>query len=486
MPSAHKATITLCMIVKNEEANLEDCLRPIAHLFDEIVIVDTGSTDRTREIAHQFTDIVPDFPWCDDFSAARNESLRYAQGDWIFWLDADDRIPDHQVKKLAQLLKGLGHAKHAYRMTTVCRSQYECDGVKYLSHFRLFRRDPRLQWQGRVHEQIRPEFRDLGFEVRTHPLRIEHGGYADGPLNLKKAQRDIRLLRLDFATDPEDPGTILHLAMAYARVSNYPEARNHLQTLIQRETPRQQEWLSRAYEILIEISLKMGDLKGALAVSERAMVAFPFEISLLYMRAQVLFEIDEFNTCADLLQHIRKLPSPRAFHGGTGQIQSKWVPILLADCWRHLGKYKQAIELLERAIVKHSNEVRMLYALGCCYLASGQRKSLQVLRKKMEPVPQGDVFSMLLYIQDRLHHGELEKLDEWFEKLIQLAPLMPYPRLLRVEYLRQTNVKLVDYLAACRDALRLSPNHPILREQIGKIETILAQHATADTTANLR
>lgn len=474
------------MIVKNEAANLENCLGPIAHLFDEIVIVDTGSTDHTREIARQFTDIVPDFPWCDDFSAARNESLRHAQGDWIFWLDADDRIPEHQIRKLAQLLKGLGQAKRAYQMITVCRSQFECDGVRHLTHTRLFRRDPRIQWQGRVHEQLRPEFRELGIEVRSHPLRIEHGGYADGPLNLKKAQRDIRLLRLDFATDPENPSTILHLAMAYARVSNYLEGRKHLLTLIERESPRQQEWLVRAYELIMEFSLKLGDLQGALAVSERGEAAFPDDISLLYMRAQVLFEVDDFNTCADLLLRIRKLPSPRAFHGGKGQIQSKWVPIILGDCWRHLGKYKQAIELLERSIQKHPGEVRMMYSLGCCYLAAGQRQSLQNLRKKMEPVPQGDVFSLLLYIQDRLHHRELENLDEWFEKLIHLAPLMPYPRLLRVEYLRQTNVKLVDYLAACRDALRLSPNHPVLREQIGKIETILAEYSTADTTANLR
>jgi glycosyltransferase involved in cell wall biosynthesis len=474
------------MIVKNEEANLENCLRPIAHLFDEIVIVDTGSTDRTREIAFQFTDIVPDFPWCDDFSAARNETLRHAQGDWIFWLDADDRIPEHQIKKLAQLLKGLGHARHAYRMTTVCRSQYECDGVKHLSHFRLFRRDPRIQWQGRVHEQLRPEFRDLGFDIRDHPLRIEHGGYADGPLNLKKAQRDIRLLRLDFATDPESPSTIMHLAMAYARVSNYAEARKHLQILIDRETPQQKDWLSRAYELLIEISMKMGDLPGSLVVSERAVSAFPQEVSLLFERAQVLFEVDNYKTCADLLMYIRKLPAPRVSYGGKGQIQSKWVPILLADCWRHLGKYKQAIELLEKTIPKHPNEVRMLYSLGCCYLADGQRKSIENLRKKMEPVPQGGVFSLLLYIQDRLHHRELDKLDEWFEKLIHLAPAMPYPRLLRLEYLRQTDVKLVDYLAACRDAQRLNPHNSVLQDQITKIETFLAEKSPPQTTSDLR
>src|SRR6478736_8097581 len=92
------------MIVRDEEQNLEACLAPIADLFDEIVIVDTGSTDGTKEIARRFTPHVHDFPWCDDFSAARNESLKYATGDWIFWLDADDRLSPENVARLSNLL----------------------------------------------------------------------------------------------------------------------------------------------------------------------------------------------------------------------------------------------------------------------------------------------------------------------------------------------------------------------------------------------
>ena len=108
--------ISLCMIVKNEEANLEACLRPVCGLVDEIVVVDTGSSDRTREIASDLGARVFDFPWCDDFSAARNESQRYARGEWVFWLDADDRVDEANVKKLERVFgelyptrKGLAH-----------------------------------------------------------------------------------------------------------------------------------------------------------------------------------------------------------------------------------------------------------------------------------------------------------------------------------------------------------------------------------------
>ena len=86
------ASVSLCMIVKNEEDVLERCLESAAGLADEIIIVDTGSIDRTQEIAARFTDRIFDFPWQDDFSAARNESFSHASMDYCLWLDADDLL----------------------------------------------------------------------------------------------------------------------------------------------------------------------------------------------------------------------------------------------------------------------------------------------------------------------------------------------------------------------------------------------------------
>src|SRR5436305_605709 len=102
------------MIVRNEERQLDECLAPVASLFDEIVIVDTGSLDDTRRIAGRFTLQVIDFPWCDDFSAARNASLSQSRGDWVFWLDADDRIDEENVVRLRGLLSSLGEQPRSY------------------------------------------------------------------------------------------------------------------------------------------------------------------------------------------------------------------------------------------------------------------------------------------------------------------------------------------------------------------------------------
>ena len=98
-------TLSLCMITKNEEQFLEQCLNSVKELVDEIIIVDTGSTDKTKEIASKFTDKIYDFQWCDDFSAARNESLKYATQDWILVLDADEVISKEDYQKIKELIQ---------------------------------------------------------------------------------------------------------------------------------------------------------------------------------------------------------------------------------------------------------------------------------------------------------------------------------------------------------------------------------------------
>ena len=94
------STISLCMITKNEERYLEQCLNSVKEIVDEIIIVDTGSTDKTKEIAKKFKAKIIDFKWIDDFSAARNESLKHAAKDWILVLDADEVIEKNDFKKI--------------------------------------------------------------------------------------------------------------------------------------------------------------------------------------------------------------------------------------------------------------------------------------------------------------------------------------------------------------------------------------------------
>ena len=108
--------ISLCMIVKNEERVLARCLNSVLRAVDEIITVDTGSADKTKEIAARYSDKVFDFEWCDDFSAARNFAFSKAERDYILWLDADDVLLPPDLEKLIDLKQSAEKSVNAFYM----------------------------------------------------------------------------------------------------------------------------------------------------------------------------------------------------------------------------------------------------------------------------------------------------------------------------------------------------------------------------------
>lgn len=148
---------SLCMIVKNEEKSLPKCLESVKDIFDEIVIVDTGSTDRTKITARAFTDKIFDFPWCDDFSAARNFSFSKATGDYIAWLDADDVLDEANRNAFLKLKDSLSFDTDVVMMRYT--SAFHSDGSPAFYYYRerLVKRMAHFSWYGFVHEVIVPK-----------------------------------------------------------------------------------------------------------------------------------------------------------------------------------------------------------------------------------------------------------------------------------------------------------------------------------------
>jgi len=170
----------------------------LAELVSEVIVVDTGSTDETRQVAAAHGAKVIDFPWCDNFAAARNECLKHASGDWILWLDADEFFDETNRQKLRELFAGLKDEKAAYVMTQRSRHQHGDAGAR-VRQVRLFRRHPAVGWEYRVHEQLLPSLRRGGFDVRFTDITLEHTGYQDPALRRRKLERNLRLLHLDQA-----------------------------------------------------------------------------------------------------------------------------------------------------------------------------------------------------------------------------------------------------------------------------------------------
>ncbi|PAD30662.1 glycosyltransferase family 2 protein [Paenibacillus sp. 7523-1] len=171
--------LSICMIVKDEERVLERCLSSVQDLADEIIIVDTGSTDKTKEIAKKYTDKVYDFKWCNDFSKARNESIIHATGQWILVLDADEYIAaeDHQDWRdflhKEELLPHLAYTLPVINFTG--EKEYE-DEITTAPVTRLFPNNMGIMFERPIHEQLTRGLQgDLYYKAIN--LNIYHTGY---------------------------------------------------------------------------------------------------------------------------------------------------------------------------------------------------------------------------------------------------------------------------------------------------------------------
>ncbi len=210
--------ISACMIVKNEEHFLPQCLRSIRDLVDEIVIVDTGSTDNTIQIAERFGARIYRHPWENDFSKHRNQSLSYAKGDWIFVIDADEKLDPASVPLVRNFL-----AKHNPEVISVYVRSY-MDRGKYYNEAtspRLFKNNIGMKYSGIVHNQLDCAGRVVAFLKAV----IWHYGYdLEGEKKQKKQERTLNLLLRQSEAKPDHVPTIHHLAVSYFAQEQYEKA----------------------------------------------------------------------------------------------------------------------------------------------------------------------------------------------------------------------------------------------------------------------
>ncbi|TCN22299.1 tetratricopeptide repeat-containing glycosyltransferase family 2 protein [Mesobacillus foraminis] len=167
-------TISLCMIVKNEEGTIERCLESVKGIVDEIIIVDTGSTDRTKEIVAQYTDHVVDFCWVDDFAAARNFAFSHAKMDYIFWLDADDVLMEEDRKKFLELKETLNPATDSVTMHYYLAFDEKGNVTTSLRRNRLVKKNNNFKWYGEVHEYLEVWGKILHSEIAVTHCSIHH------------------------------------------------------------------------------------------------------------------------------------------------------------------------------------------------------------------------------------------------------------------------------------------------------------------------
>lgn len=343
------------MIVKDEVRNLPACLVGLASVVDEIIVVDTGSTDRTKELAGSLGARVSDFPWIDDFAAARNESCRLATGEWILWLDADERIDEANRAQLADVIGRLAAGDPTrptlFMMDCVPTGRPQAL-VERVTQIRLFPNRPDLRWKGRVHERL--EFAGDNHRLEHVPadVVILHEVSADPALRVAKNFRDMRILEQEYLADPDNAQTLLNFGRLRLWQGRLSEAQRLLRRSIAQD--RQSAPIAAlAFTCLAECQQRMNRDADALRTAEEGLSLFCDYAPLLYQKACLSMNAGRHADAEFLLRKIVKIP-PRqwAATGASRHLQGVQARLMLGRICHQQGRHAEA-EVEYRSALAH-------------------------------------------------------------------------------------------------------------------------------------
>jgi GT2 family glycosyltransferase/tetratricopeptide (TPR) repeat protein len=306
--------LSLCMIVKNEEQHLARCLLSVKPAVDEMIIVDTGSTDRTKDIARVYGAKIFDFPWTNDFSIARNLSLSMASGDWILILDADEVISSLDYDALEKIVKKKPAKPVAYAMVTrnytneVAAQGWTANDRRYGMEeagtgwfpsvkVRLFINDKRIRFENPVHEFVEASLEKTGIEIKTFDMPVHHYGRFDKDKLLAKGRKYFILGKQKIEEMNGDIKALKELAVQASELGEYKTGVQLWKKVIELDRNNAAAFLNISYAYL-----KLEKYQEALVSSRRALELQPTmkEAALNYAGSELI--VGDINKTISVLE----------------------------------------------------------------------------------------------------------------------------------------------------------------------------------------
>jgi tetratricopeptide (TPR) repeat protein len=357
--------ISLCMIVKDEAAVLARCLKSVQDVADEMIVVDTGSTDRTVEVAQQFGATVYHRPWTNDFAEARNESLHHAQGDWILVLDADEALMPDCLPALRRAIQS-----PTCLAVTLLREEIGAQQNPYSLLCRLFRRHPQIRFQRPYHETIDDSVAMLlaqepSWALYSLPMAaIAHDGYRPEAIAQQgKSDRAERIMSGYLQAHPQDAYICSKLGALYVAQGRNAEGL----ALLQQGLALQPEAAAIAYELHYHLGLAYAASGQVALAQQHYEQALATELSdslklAAYINLAALYSDQNAWTQAEaLLTHVL-------------EIQPEWAiaHYNLGLIYKAQGNFSAAIAAYQKAIALQPYSPEAYQNLGVVYLKQGQ------------------------------------------------------------------------------------------------------------------
>nr|WP_315491215.1 tetratricopeptide repeat protein [uncultured Rhodoferax sp.] len=366
--------VGLCMIVKNEERALARCLASVRNWVGEMVVVDTGSTDGTIDIAKAYGARVSFFSWCDDFAAARNAALDQVTCEWVLVLDGDETLTvEDPAAFQAALLQSQWDG-----FSVPIRSFNDDGTYSKAMVFRLFRREcSGMRYRGEIHEQLQAVSEG---KLRTSSLSclyLDHDGYTAAIVaSANKAQRNIRLSHKLTESRPDDPFSwfVYAMALVHSDGDSMLAAAHRAIELINADPARVQgeHYVVNLYLSVVNLYLQRGAVEQAIEMANRALALFPESPDLLYKRGSVRIAEGKFvgavedfrRALSDAALGFKLVVDPAAIGHG--------VRTGLAHALRQIGRRDEALEQLRIALEQSPADYASAHAeMGALLIDSG-------------------------------------------------------------------------------------------------------------------
>ena len=365
-------TLSLCMIVKDEEEMLPRTLEAIKPAVDEMIVVDTGSTDRTVEIAESFGAKVLHHEWTGDFSAARNVSIEAASGDWIVWLDADEVLVAEDAGELRKLV-GQTWREAFYLVETNFTGDIEDGTAVTHNALRVFRNRPEYRFRGRLHEQMAHKLPGyLPERVGHTQVRVEHYGYLGVVRDKKdKARRNLELLERQSEEGLDTAYHKFNLGSEYLALGELEKARD---LLVASWTEMESEPNRAAFPYVPSLASRTvvalretGRFDEAHRQADAGLEVFPGFTDLVFHQAGIARERGDLETARRLFERCLEMGDAPAKYSATVGCGSYLALMQLAT----MAPLAEQVEILTRCLDEHPAFFGPILPLSTAMLQSG-------------------------------------------------------------------------------------------------------------------
>lgn len=364
------ATLSVCCLAKNEEEMLPGMISSLKGVASEFVVLDTGSTDRTVELARDLGARCEHGKLKENFSSARNELIELARGEWILMIDADERVPDEYHDAIEQAIVSPKHVAYTCTVFNIM-PQLVVSLRLPLPSVRLFRRNEKIRFHGHVHETIDTALRRLTLTPTPSSIQIEHMGYTTS--NSLRRLRNRRLFESELSKDPTEAWLRLHMGLAFYLEQDYAKTEEYLNYVLSSQSQEiSQTTRSMIVSLMADLHYKQGKKMSARSQALRA-VQMGGNVFADYVLATVDMVDNAFESALRRFLDIdTHSTSDSYFKVHRGNLYAE-----IAKCYLHLNKHDRALQYAELARDLEPSYNAMMIGGLLCERQRDPRRALQ-------------------------------------------------------------------------------------------------------------